>query len=57
MDGDTRLGLSSDSIDHYDVGELKREIGGKVPALLPCAYIVGDVDTVEIKLKGEGYFY
>nr|XP_039269221.1 neuron navigator 3-like isoform X1 [Styela clava] len=51
LDGESRLGLSTASIESYQVGDLKREIGGKTPDLLPCAYIVGDVDTVEIKLK------
>nr|CAB3264210.1 neuron navigator 2-like [Phallusia mammillata] len=51
VDGDSRLGLSTSSIAFYKVGEQARIPGSSPPELLPCAFIIGDVNTVEISLK------
>uniref|UniRef100_F7AZB8 Uncharacterized protein n=1 Tax=Ciona intestinalis TaxID=7719 RepID=F7AZB8_CIOIN len=51
VDGDSRLGLSIASIAFYKVGEQTRIPGSRPPELLPCAFMVGDVDSVKISLK------
>ncbi|XP_076823857.1 neuron navigator 3-like [Clavelina lepadiformis] len=51
VDGDSRLGLTSSSIAFYKVGEQTRVSGSQPPDLLPCAYIVGNVDSVAISLR------
>lgn len=54
IDPGTNLGLNTDSITSYHVGEAKRgpEIG--FPELLPCGYIVGNVRSLYILLQGVG---
>ena len=53
IDGEQKLGLTSSSISFYKVGEQTRVPGTKPPELLPCAFIIGSVDSVEISLKGK----
>nr|XP_037871753.1 protein sickie isoform X4 [Bombyx mori] len=54
IDLGTNLGLNTDSITSYHLGEATRgpEIG--FPELLPCGYIVGTVNTLYICLQGVG---
>lgn len=54
IDPGTNLGLNTDSITSYHLGEAKRgpEIG--FPELLPCGYIVGNVRSLYICLQGVG---
>lgn len=54
IDPGTNLGLNTDSITSYHLGEAKRgpEIG--FPELLPCGYIVGNVRSLYILLQGVG---
>lgn len=54
IDPGTNLGLNTDSITSYHLGEAKRgpEIG--FPELLPCGYIVGNVRSLYILLHGVG---
>ncbi|XP_055385781.1 protein sickie-like isoform X2 [Condylostylus longicornis] len=54
IDPGTNLGLNTDSITSYHLGEAKRgpEIG--FPQLLPCGYIIGNVKTLYICLQGVG---
>ncbi|XP_052737276.1 protein sickie isoform X3 [Bicyclus anynana] len=54
IDPGTNLGLNTDSITSYHLGEATRgpEIG--FPELLPCGYIVGTVNTLYICLQGVG---
>lgn len=54
IDPGTNLGLNTDSITSYHLGEAKRgpEIG--YPELLPCGYIVGNVRSLYICLQGVG---
>lgn len=54
IDPGTNLGLNTDSITSYHLGEAKRgpEIG--FPELLPCGYIVGNVRSLYIVLHGVG---
>lgn len=47
----TSLGLSSDSIICYKMGEVVRSHSSEVPELLPCGYLVGD-NVIKINLKG-----
>lgn len=53
IDGNSKLGLSSASIAFYQVGEQTRMPGSKPPQLLPCAFIIGDVDSIHLSLKGK----
>lgn len=50
----TSLGLSSDSIICYKMGEVVRSHSSEVPELLPCGYLVGDNNVIKINLKGTG---
>ncbi|XP_050553279.1 protein sickie isoform X17 [Spodoptera frugiperda] len=54
IDLGTNLGLNTDSITSYHLGEATRgpEIG--FPELLPCGYIIGTVNTLYICLEGVG---
>ncbi|XP_037300825.1 protein sickie isoform X3 [Manduca sexta] len=54
IDLGTNLGLNTDSITSYHLGEATRgpEIG--FPELLPCGYIIGTVNTLYICLQGVG---
>ena len=54
IDPGTNLGLNTDSITSYHLGEATRgpEIG--FPELLPCGYIIGTVRTLYICLQGVG---
>ncbi|XP_076006818.1 neuron navigator 3 [Genypterus blacodes] len=48
----TSLGLNSDSIVCYRMGEVVRAQASEVPELLPCGYLVGDNNVIKIHLKG-----
>ncbi|XP_030575753.1 neuron navigator 3 isoform X2 [Archocentrus centrarchus] len=48
----TSLGLSSDSIVCYRMGEVIRSHTSEVPELLPCGYLVGDNNIIKVNLKG-----
>lgn len=50
----TSLGLSSDSIVCYRMGEVVRAHASEVPELLPCGYLVGDNNVIRVVLKGTG---
>ncbi|XP_013144271.1 PREDICTED: protein sickie-like, partial [Papilio polytes] len=54
IDPGTNLGLNTDSITSYHLGEATRgpEIG--FPELLPCGYIIGTINTLYICLQGVG---
>lgn len=54
IDPGTNLGLNTDSITSYHLGDAKRgpEVG--FPELLPCGYIVGHVRALYICLQGVG---
>ncbi|XP_047658791.1 neuron navigator 2 isoform X3 [Tachysurus fulvidraco] len=47
-----QLGLSSDSVEAYRIGDVIRPGRAKTPELLPCGYLVGENNTINIKLKG-----
>uniref|UniRef100_A0A2K6L294 Neuron navigator 3 n=1 Tax=Rhinopithecus bieti TaxID=61621 RepID=A0A2K6L294_RHIBE len=46
------LGLSSDCIASYCIGDLIRSHNLEVPELLPCGYLVGDNNIITVNLKG-----
>ncbi|XP_044042899.1 neuron navigator 3 isoform X15 [Siniperca chuatsi] len=48
----TSLGLNSDSIVCYRMGEVVRSHASEVPELLPCGYLVGDNNVIKVNLKG-----
>ncbi|KAJ8402406.1 hypothetical protein AAFF_G00368950 [Aldrovandia affinis] len=48
----TSLGLNSDSIVSYRMGDVVRSHSSEVPELLPCGYLVGDNNVITVTLKG-----
>ncbi|XP_062294097.1 neuron navigator 2 isoform X2 [Scomber scombrus] len=55
LDPVSQLGLSSDSVEGYNIGEIHRPSSpstAQTPELLPCGYLVGDSNTINIQLKG-----
>ncbi|XP_038935040.1 neuron navigator 3 isoform X3 [Rattus norvegicus] len=52
IDTSSSLGLSSDCIASYCVGDLIRSHNLEVPELLPCGYLVGDNNIITVNLKG-----
>uniref|UniRef100_A0A7N8YK61 Neuron navigator 3 n=1 Tax=Mastacembelus armatus TaxID=205130 RepID=A0A7N8YK61_9TELE len=55
VDPASQLGLSSDSVEGYNIGEIHRPSSpsaAHTPELLPCGYLVGDSNTISIQLKG-----
>ncbi|XP_075407362.1 neuron navigator 3 isoform X10 [Tenrec ecaudatus] len=52
MDASTSLGLSSDCIVSYSIGDVTRSHSLEVPELLPCGYLVGDNNVITVNLKG-----
>ncbi|XP_069714083.1 neuron navigator 3 isoform X1 [Phaenicophaeus curvirostris] len=52
VDPTTSLGLSSDCIASYCIGEVIRAHSLEVPELLPCGYLVGDNNVITVNLKG-----
>ncbi|GAA6088332.1 neuron navigator 2 isoform X7 [Tachysurus ichikawai] len=52
VDPVSQLGLSSDSVEAYRIGDVIRPGRAKTPELLPCGYLVGENNTINIKLKG-----
>jgi neuron navigator 2 len=54
IDPGTNLGLNTDSITSYHLGEAKRGPEMGFPELLPCGYIIGNVKALHICLQGVG---
>ncbi|XP_068018533.1 neuron navigator 3 [Melanerpes formicivorus] len=52
VDPTTSLGLSSDCIASYCIGDIIRGHSLEVPELLPCGYLVGDNNIITVNLKG-----
>uniref|UniRef100_A0A9J8AF62 Neuron navigator 2 n=1 Tax=Cyprinus carpio carpio TaxID=630221 RepID=A0A9J8AF62_CYPCA len=52
VDPVSHLGLGSDSVEGYRIGDVIRSSGADTPELLPCGYLVGENDTINISLKG-----
>uniref|UniRef100_UPI00358E0557 neuron navigator 2-like isoform X2 n=1 Tax=Myxine glutinosa TaxID=7769 RepID=UPI00358E0557 len=49
----TNIGLNSDSVLSYHIGDLERSRDFDVPELLPCGYLVGENTTICLSLKGQ----
>ncbi|XP_061889373.1 neuron navigator 2 [Entelurus aequoreus] len=55
VDPVSQLGLNSDCVEGYNIGEIHRPRSANAahtPELLPCGYLVGDSNTINIQLKG-----
>ncbi|XP_055663922.1 neuron navigator 3 isoform X6 [Falco peregrinus] len=52
VDPTTSLGLSSDCIASYCIGDVIRAHSLEVPELLPCGYLVGENNVITVNLKG-----
>ncbi|XP_069084886.1 neuron navigator 3 isoform X1 [Pleurodeles waltl] len=52
VDPVSNLGLNSDSIVSYCIGDITRAHNIEVPEFLPCGYLVGDNNVITVNLKG-----
>ncbi|XP_008065408.1 neuron navigator 2 [Carlito syrichta] len=52
VDPVSQLGLNSDSVLGYSIGEIKRGNTSETPELLPCGYLVGENTTISVTVKG-----
>ncbi|KAM4846413.1 neuron navigator 2 isoform 4-T4 [Thomomys bottae] len=52
VDPVSQLGLNSDSVLGYSIGELKRSHASETPELLPCGYLVGENTTISVTVRG-----
>ncbi|XP_006754041.1 PREDICTED: neuron navigator 2 isoform X6 [Myotis davidii] len=52
VDPVSQLGLNSDSVLGYSIGEVKRSNTSETPELLPCGYLVGENTTISVTVKG-----
>ncbi|XP_067902611.1 neuron navigator 2-like isoform X3 [Heterodontus francisci] len=52
VDPVSQLGLNSDSVLGYSIGDIRRTNNVDTPELLPCGYLVGESNTVTMSLKG-----
>ncbi|XP_072448877.1 neuron navigator 2 isoform X5 [Chiloscyllium punctatum] len=52
VDPVSQLGLNSDSVLGYSIGDIQRTNNVDTPELLPCGYLVGESNTVTMSLKG-----
>ncbi|XP_068050274.1 neuron navigator 2 isoform X4 [Anomalospiza imberbis] len=52
VDPTSQLGLNSDSVLGYSIGEIRRTNSAETPELLPCGYLVGENNTISVTIKG-----
>ncbi|XP_041416956.1 neuron navigator 2 isoform X7 [Xenopus laevis] len=52
VDPVTQLGLNSDSVLGYNIGDIKRTGNSETPELLPCGYLVGENNTICVTMRG-----
>ncbi|XP_077785664.1 neuron navigator 2 isoform X4 [Podarcis muralis] len=52
VDPASQLGLNSDSVLGYSIGEIVRTNSMETPELLPCGYLVGENNTISVTIKG-----
>ncbi|KAI5616165.1 neuron navigator 2 isoform X6 [Silurus asotus] len=52
VDPVSQLGLTTDSVLSYGIGDVRRTSEADTPELLPCGYLVGNSDTISVHLKG-----
>lgn len=53
VDPVTNLGLSAESVQMYNIGDIVRTKNAELPELLPVGYLVGDTMQIGICLKGK----
>lgn len=53
VDPASQLGLNSDSVLGYSIGEIVRTNSMETPELLPCGYLVGENNTISVTIKGK----
>ncbi|XP_051548622.1 neuron navigator 2-like isoform X1 [Myxocyprinus asiaticus] len=51
VDPVTQLGLNTDSVMGYSIGDVHRTSDADTPELLPCGYLVGESNTISVQLK------
>nr|XP_021326326.1 neuron navigator 2 isoform X7 [Danio rerio] len=51
VDPVTQLGLNTDTVMEYSIGDIHRASDADTPELLPCGYLVGESDTISVRLK------
>ncbi|KAJ1066108.1 hypothetical protein K5549_017837, partial [Capra hircus] len=54
IDPVSQLGLNSDSVLGYSIGDVKRSNTSETPELLPCGYLVGENTTISVAVKDTG---
>ncbi|MBZ3891560.1 Neuron navigator 2 [Sciurus carolinensis] len=52
VDPVSQLGLNSDSVLGYSIGEIQRSSTSETPELLPCGYLVGENTTISVTVRG-----
>ncbi|XP_061466631.1 neuron navigator 2 isoform X3 [Rhineura floridana] len=52
VDPVSQLGLNSDSVLGYSIGEIIRTNSMETPELLPCGYLVGENNIISVTIKG-----
>nr|XP_020765798.1 neuron navigator 2 isoform X4 [Odocoileus virginianus texanus] len=52
IDPVSQLGLNSDSVLGYSIGDVTRSNTSETPELLPCGYLVGENTTISVAVKG-----
>ncbi|XP_045413632.1 neuron navigator 2 isoform X6 [Lemur catta] len=52
VDPVSQLGLNSDSVLGYSIGEVRRSNASESPELLPCGYLVGESTTISVAVRG-----
>ncbi|KAM4617520.1 neuron navigator 2 isoform 1-T1 [Discoglossus pictus] len=52
VDPVSQLGLNTDSVVGYSIGDIKRTNNTETPEFLPCGYLVGDNNTISVSVKG-----
>ncbi|KAG8438425.1 hypothetical protein GDO86_008923 [Hymenochirus boettgeri] len=52
IDPVTQLGLNSESVLGYSIGDIRRTSNSETPELLPCGYLVGENNSISVSLKG-----
>ncbi|XP_075402090.1 neuron navigator 2 isoform X3 [Tenrec ecaudatus] len=52
VDPVSQLGLNSDSVLGYSIGDIRRTNTSDTPELLPCGYLVGENTTISVSVRG-----
>ncbi|XP_072257504.1 neuron navigator 3 isoform X4 [Pyxicephalus adspersus] len=52
VDPASNLGLTSEAITNYSIGDVVRANNTEVPEMLPCGYLVGENNIITVNIKG-----